>query len=301
MQDLERVQGRLARIGAIQPVLAALRTISLASWRTALRERDNIRLYASELERATHHLPVEARRRAAYRPPSGKTDSEEDRDTHRAVLAIGSERGLCGRFNAACVERAEQLLSNWEDSQEAEVLALGSRLARMLDRRGHDIAWQSKLSLTSLPPYSVAQGLAADWLSRYERGSLDELHIVYNDYAGLGRYTPTSVRLIPVPDLQAGGEEPRSVDPAPIIETDVTALHRRLVQLLTAASLHEKLINSATAEHSTRYQLMDGASQNAERIIEELTLEVQLARQQAITLDMQELAVGAGLVGTPQD
>jgi F-type H+-transporting ATPase subunit gamma len=66
---------------------------------------------------------------------------------------------------------------------------------------------------------------------------------------------------------------------------------------LTAARFHEVLIVSAAAEHSTRYQLMDGAAQNAERIIDELTLAIHAARQQAITREMQELAAGAGLIG----
>jgi F-type H+-transporting ATPase subunit gamma len=56
------------------------------------------------------------------------------------------------------------------------------------------------------------------------------------------------------------------------------------------------LIDSATAEHSARYQIMENATQNAQRLIEELTLAVQNARKQAITQEMQELAAGAGLI-----
>ena len=89
--------------------------------------------------------------------------------------------------------------------------------------------------------------------------------------------------------------------PPPIIETDPLGLYARLIEQWTSASLHGLLLESAAAEHSARFQLLEGATQNAERLIAELTLVVQTARQQAITREMQELATGAGLVGTRPD
>ncbi|MDY7039779.1 MAG: F0F1 ATP synthase subunit gamma, partial [Chloroflexota bacterium] len=67
------------------------------------------------------------------------------------------------------------------------------------------------------------------------------------------------------------------------------------------ARLYTLLLESAAAEHSARFQLLEGATQNAKQIIAELTLAIQAARQQAITREMQELAAGAGLVGTAPD
>ncbi len=61
--------------------------------------------------------------------------------------------------------------------------------------------------------------------------------------------------------------------------------------------LYGLLLDSAAAEHSTRYQLMESATQNAERLISELTRVVQTGRQKEITQEMQELAAGAGLIG----
>jgi F-type H+-transporting ATPase subunit gamma len=66
----------------------------------------------------------------------------------------------------------------------------------------------------------------------------------------------------------------------------------------TATHLYELLLESATAEHSARYELMGAATQNTDRLIAELTLVIQTARQQAITQEMQELAAGAGMIGT---
>ena len=89
--------------------------------------------------------------------------------------------------------------------------------------------------------------------------------------------------------------------PAPYIDTDPIKLYARLMRLWTTTEVYRILLDSAAAEHSARYQLMEGATQNANRLIDELTLALQSARQQAITAEMQELAAGAGLVGTGEE
>jgi ATP synthase F1 gamma subunit len=117
----------------------------------------------------------------------------------------------------------------------------------------------------------------------------------FNAYHGTGRYEPTVARLIP-PTLPAPGPDTLPWPP-PIIETDPLSLYTRVVEQWAAVSLYGLLLESAAAVHSARFQLMEAATQNADRLIDELTLTVQTARQQAITQEMQELAVGAGLVG----
>jgi F-type H+-transporting ATPase subunit gamma len=214
------------------------------------------------------------------------------------VLVVGSERGLCGRFNVAAVERAEGLLSDDLPAGSAiSLVALGTRVGRMLRRRGHQLDWVGKLSLATLPDFGHAQGLAQRWLDDYRDRKLDEVHVVYNDYAGLGQYQTRVLLLIPPSDADCEGKDAVAEHLLLIIETELESLRRRVAAMQLAARLHETLIRSAVAEHSTRYQLMDGASQNADRIISELRIAVQSARQQSITREMQELAAGAGLVG----
>jgi len=208
------------------------------------------------------------------------------------VLVIGSERGLCGRFNTAIVERTEQYLAEQETAgAQVELVVMGTRAARILRRRE---AAPATLPITGLPPYRLAFDLTRRWLARYEEDELDAVDLVYNAYRGTGHYEPTAIRLIP-PTLPA--PEAAALPWPPIIETDPVSLYARVVEQWTAVRLYELLLESAAAEHSARFQLMEAATQNAERLIDELTMAVQTARQQAITQEMQELAAGAGLIG----
>jgi F-type H+-transporting ATPase subunit gamma len=146
-----------------------------------------------------------------------------------------------------------------------------------------------------------------------EIGGVD---IIYNQYRGTGTYEPTVMQLIP-PQLPTG-ETPLAQGPAepdariqetrssarqgeawppPIVDTDPLSLYATVIEQSTAVQLYGVLLESSAAEHSTRFQLMESATQNADQLTEELTLVIQTARHHEITQEMQELAVGAGLLG----
>ncbi len=292
MEELERAEARLDHIRTVEPILSALRTISLGSWRATLKQRTSVQRYG---ERLTAILPLLAPHLPAGRRVRGETGPTSDRVV---ALVVGSERGLCGRFNVAVFERAERYLAEQETvGAQVELVALGTRVRRIFQRRKKLLAWSGTLSIATLPPFHLAFDLTCRWLARYEERELDAVDLIYNAYHGTGHYEPTVVRLIPPqlpPERQNTLGEPW---PPPIIETDPLSLYARVVEQWAAVSLYRVLLDSAAAEHATRYQLMESATQNAIRLIEELTLAVQAARRHAITQEMQELAAGAGLIG----
>jgi len=151
--------------------------------------------------------------------------------------------------------------------------------------------------VTTLPPFRTAFDLTRRWLERYEAHDLDAVDIVYNGYHSLGRYDPTVVRVIPPQLSQNETGSQGECWPPLIVETDPLSLYVRIVEQQVALNLYGALLDSAAAEHSTRYQLMEAATQSTERLIAELTLVIQTARQAEITQEMQELAAGAGLIG----
>lgn len=291
MEDLERTETRLDTIRTVEPILSALRTISLGSWQAALKRKDSVRRYEERLTAMLSALLPHVR------PPSFPPIGGDERGEARVVaLVIGSERGLCGRFNAAVVERAERYLAEQTAAgAQVELMALGTRVRRILRRHQQPLAWSGALSVTALPPYRLAFDLTRRWLTRYEEREVDAVDLVYNAYRGSARYEPTAARLIP-PTLPTP-EADALPWPPPIIETGPLSLYARVVEQWATVSLYGLLLDSAAAEHSARFQLLEASTQNIERLIDELTLAVQTARRQEITQEMQELAAGAGLIG----
>ncbi len=288
MEDIEQIQARLNNIRAVEPILEALRTIAIGNWQLALRQQDRLREYRRHLlEVLPALLPYLT---SPPRMPLTGTAA----GGRIAVLVIGSERGLCGSFNAALVTRtAEYLRARQQAHEQVELWALGARLVRLIRRRKWKLAWSGALSITALPSFSIAWELSRRWLTDYEARRLDAVDLIYNAYHKAGVYTPVVVRLCP-PTLPA--EVQAQSWPPPIVETPPLSLYARVIEQWTILQLYQVLLESAASEHSARFQLMEAATQNAERLIAELNQLVQSARKHAITQEVQQLAVGAGLV-----
>jgi F-type H+-transporting ATPase subunit gamma len=327
MQEVERARERLDNIRSVKPILDGLRTISLGSWQAALKRRSGVRNYAEQLKGMLPWLVPHLETRpglvarlweslATIRGGRRHDDVEEDSHPGRLkALVVGSERGLCGQFNLAVVEEtAGYLRRESAQGSTVELLVLGSRAQRILERRGYALSEAGALSMTALPPLSLAFDLARQWLGAYEERDIDGADIIYNQYHGTGAYEPTVMRLIP-PQIATdralaeesaaeskGREGEKALDrgrswPPPIIDTDPLSLYATVIEQSVAVELYRVLLTSAAAEHATRFQLMESATQNADRLIEELTLIIRTARRQEITQEMQELAAGAGLLG----
>ena len=311
-QDLERIQSRLDNIRSVVPILAALRTISLGSWQMALNRQRTMQPYTARLlgllllllPHLGPHLNL--RKPGVYRESisrwvlSLRKPRDAENVSERVIaLVIGSERGLCGRYNATVMERVE----HYREEQEArgvqiEWMALGARVIRAFQRQEQALAWSQGLPVTQLPAFDVASGLVGGWLARYEAYDIDAVDVLYNAYAGAGRYAPAVVRLLPPAWPEAASGSQTGVETAPaIIETDPLRMYARVIEQWSAISFYHILLGAAASEHSARFHLMESATQNADRLVEELTLELQSARRQAITREMQELAAGSGLVG----
>lgn len=316
-QDLEHIQSRLENVRAVGPILAALRTISLGSWQMALNRLRSLRGYsdrlltflpvllphiqsASGVPLGSRALDALRRRLPFLRKAPALIGSTQERVI---VLVIGSERGLCGRYNAALVTRAEQYFAEMERrGVTLDVAALGTRFIRIFRRQKRALRWSQGLSVTRLPAFDLALQLTRDWLQQYESAEIDAVDVIYNAYAGPGRYSPTVFRLLP-PDLPSAIPLVSEGEPSGtpyIIETDPLRLYVRIVEQWTAINFYTLLLTAAASEHSARFQLMESATQNVDRLVEELTQELQTARRQAITVEMQELASSAGLLEKPR-
>jgi F-type H+-transporting ATPase subunit gamma len=287
-EGIEGIRARLNNIRSVEPILGAMRTISLGSWQASLKRKERVLAYSERLlmllPAVVPLLPARRRRAKGARPHAPS-----------AVAVIGSERGLCGAFNSTLVRYAEVEFGRFQDlGVEVELQTLGSRVTRMLERLDYDTAWSRSLPMTSLPTSALAHELTQSWLDRYERYELDAVYLVYNAYRNSTSYEPMTLRLIPPPlpspDAHAPDRGLRYVD------TDPVQLYTRAIVLWVTTEVYRVLLDAAAAEHSARYRLMEGATQNASRLVNELTMALQSARQHAITSEMQELAAGAGLL-----
>jgi len=289
MNDPTRAESRLDNIRAVEPILSALRTVSQGSMQSARKRGAAVERYGRELLALTAWLPQDVK------PSQAAAHSAEPRTL---VVALGSDRGLCGRFNIDVADRLKaERIALEETGVSSEVWSLGMRLNARLSRMGIEPAASTRFARRALPAFSTADDLAQRILRKRHSGEMREVVLLLNRERRAGHYHTVREQLLPAEETlgvsDMADEEPW---PPPIIETDPAGLLDRILAQATAIRLFGAMLASSAAEHAARYHLLEDASQNTERLTEELELAVQLARQQAITTEMQELAAGSGLM-----
>jgi F-type H+-transporting ATPase subunit gamma len=280
-QSPEELKNRLENINAIQPLLEALRTISLSNWRFSLKKLALAKLYLKSFFEIYNELATNHNVNQQKKPETG--------NQNRIVLAVGSNRGLCGNFNRDIAENLKQLV--FGNSESYQVVVVGERLGKIIERKN--------IPFNRYLPFPNAAELTPDYARVIANqiglsGNNPNIALLFNAYRGAGKYQTIQSPIFPNEFLKISSRG-KSLDEF-IFDTPVEEIISLLQEDLNYLSIYYAFLLSAAAEHSNRFQLMENASKNADHLSDELFLEVQALRRQKITEEMQELAVGAGLL-----
>jgi len=215
-----------------------------------------------------------------------------------AIVAIASNSSLCGGFNANVVRKALETIRGCEG--EVEVYPLGRKMTDALRRAGYT-ADQEYNDLVAHPSYEQSSALARRLAERFERGELARIVLVYTSFVSASRQEPVAETYLPfdgtngvIPGLTRNLQAPSSssVDDY-ILEPDAAALAAQLFPQVTLLKFHAAILDSAAAEQAARTLAMQTASDNAEDLLGELTLEYNKGRQQKITAEILDLLGGS--------
>jgi len=292
-QTFERAQSRLDNIKSIDPLLSALRTLSMGAWQMALNKLAKIQSYEKNYSRILKEILPHISDKQ-FRP-SGKKKGPPIASA--IILIIGSERGLCGKFNQILALNALAWIKE-QKFPSYQVWAMGNRLIRELERMKVDISWSNPLPASDVPTYQDAYSHTQNWLSQFESYDFNQLFLIHNQIKAGSNYQFGTLKLLPyeLNTLETEPEQNANLWPPSIIETEPDEIYHQIIEQRIALSFYQVLLKSAAAEHSSRYSLMQDAKDNAEDIVEELNRIINTERKRKITQEMQELASGAGLL-----
>ena len=294
VQDLEAIEGRLDNVRSIEPILSALRTISAGGWHSALNRMKKARLYAEHLRQATELL-LSASPDVATIP----WDRPSSSNRRIGVLVIGGNHGLCGDFNDLVISAGQSFIDDSrEGDQEVSLFALGQRIQRHFERRREKPAWSEPLSSLTGPSFRQVRDLVREALQTYESGQWDAFHVVHNAYRGASVYSPQVERVIPPERFPSSSSH--ELWPPTIVEGDPDRLYSLLRRQWITLRVYQVALQSSAAEQSARFRLLEGASQNVNRLIDELTQVYHTARQREITMEMLDLLGASGMLSSEE-
>jgi len=206
------------------------------------------------------------------------------------VLVLGN-RGLCGTYNHALLRYQEELAR--KDGRDCFLVVCGRWGRDLLPSLGIRVE-RSFDTLGDTPSAQESQELAAYLRELYCSGKADEIRLVYQQYRSILQQSPHDRQLLPVKRL----EEKGAADGRYLFEPDRDSLLDRLADMYIDNTVHSVLLEARTGEHSARMTAMTAAADNTEELIAKLTLELNHARQSAITTEISEIVGGAAALNS---
>ncbi|MDE2126154.1 MAG: ATP synthase F1 subunit gamma [Armatimonadetes bacterium] len=206
-------------------------------------------------------------------------------------LIITSDRGLAGSYNSALLRRATELLNGYDRSQ-LKLYLMGRKGIQFLTPRGYAIEHTFPINATA-PTYSEARDVMRVIEADFKNGTIDRLVLVYTRFVTAMTQRPTDLLLLPVqPDALEGAAGTAAAEDY-IYEPTAEQLLQSLIPRYVEGQIFQALLEAVASEHGARMTAMSSATDNAGKMITNLTLGLNRARQAGITREISEIVGGA--------
>jgi F-type H+-transporting ATPase subunit gamma len=280
--------------------------VAAARLRRAEQRIQAMRPYAEAIRKVAREVS-EASKGAAARVPL-----LEDRESaaNVGILLVTGDRGLAGAFNTQIIREGLRLKREYRSESERVIFfVVGRRGNSTLQFRGEEISG-SYVGFTERPAFADARRVSRDLTAAYTDGELDRVDLVYNRYVSpLTQYVRRHT-LLPLREAEVFGEPEQEAGPAEdedlreadrraawMYEPEAEKLLPMLFEEYVDLSVYRALLESAASELGARMTAMRNASENAQEMIADLTLEMNRVRQAEITQEILEVVAGAEALG----
>lgn len=286
MANLKEIRQRIASVQTTRQVTSAMKLVSAAKLRKAQDAVIKLRPFANKLAEILANLSETLNESGECAFTKGHGDG-----TRLLVVAINSNRGLCGAFNANVNKAINQVIAEQraQGLTNADVIAIG--------KNAFEFAKRSKLEVTefnelySTLDFAHALPIIDQIMGDFAAGKYDKVVLVYNFFKNASTQVVTIEQLLPiVPAAEAGSKNTATNY---IFEPSEESLVEKILPMSLRMQFYKAVLNSYAAEHAARMTAMHKATDNATELLRTLNLQYNKARQAAITNEITEIVGGA--------
>jgi len=280
MANIRRIQRRIRSIKSTAKITKAMEMIATSKMRRAQERVLAGRPYAEKMRQVLADLAAQSQEGQSGHPLLEKRPVEKV-----AVLHITADRGLCGGLNANVNRGAASFLL--EQSAPALLVTVG--------RKGRDFMLRTRRSiraeftgLSDRPALLDALPISRILIDDYSNRVVDEIYLSYTRFVSTAVQKPVVERLLPI-ELGASGKR-RSVEY--IYEPSSEAVLAELLPRFVEMQVYHAVLEAIASEQSARMVAMRNATDNANELVEDLTLTYNKARQEIITKELLDITAG---------
>lgn len=287
MPNLKEVRNRITSVSSTQQITSAMKMVSAAKLRRAQDAVTRLRPYSAKLREILENLS------ASLDASEGGQFSVKREPNKILLVAITSNRGLCGGFNANIIKLANRLMQEEYAEQhkkgQVKMITIGKKGSDYFKKNpgmvvsSHNEVFDNLVFETVAP---VAQSI----MDAFANGSYDKVVLLYNQFKNAAVQVPTNEGFLPV-EPPSSGKSSSQTDY--IFEPEKNAIIQDLIPKSLKIQLYKALLDSLAAEHGARMTAMHKATDNAKELLKDLKLSYNKARQAAITNEILEIVSGA--------
>ncbi len=281
MANLKEIRSRIASVSSTMQITSAMKMVSAAKLKKAQDAITAMRPYADKLTELLQNL-------------SASLDSDaggqyaEDREVKKVlIVAITSNRGLCGAFNSNIIKHSISLAQNEYKGASIEMMAVGKKGNDLLSKSFTMAGDHSQLfdDLT----FENSAVIATDMMKAFTAGTYDKIVLVYNRFKNAATQIVTTEQFLPI--VSAEGDAQAGADY--LFEPTQEDIVTQLIPKSLKTQFFKAVRDSFASEHGARMTAMHKATDNASELKDQLTLTYNKARQAAITNEILEIVGGA--------
>ena len=288
MSSLKEIKGRIASVKSTKKITSAMKMVASAKLRKAQYQIEQFLPYERRLTNILNDFL------SGYAEDSFTSVFSEIRETQRvAIVVLSSNSSLCGAFNSNIIRNLQELIQKYRNLKyEISVYPIGKKVEEAVKKLTVPVEIKgSYISLMDKPNFEGARVISDQLIDDFLAKKVDKVDLLYNHFKSTAVQIPTDEIFLPI-DLskQTGG---KSIPTDYIIEPDRKTLLETLIPRSLRSKIYAILLDSAAAEQAARTVAMQIATDNADEILGELTIQYNKQRQQSITSELLDIIGGS--------
>ena len=281
MANLKEIRNRISSVSSTMQITSAMKMVSAAKLKKAQDAITAMRPYSNKLTELLQSLS------STLDADSGSKYSVQREVKNVLVVAITSNRGLCGAFNSNIIKQTNTLINDVYSNKNVLVLAIGKKANDAFAKQDRVIGNKSEV-FDDLTFENVAE-IAEMLMKKFVTGEFDKIELVYNSFKNAATQIIMSEQFLPIVPVE--GDSNANLDY--IFEPSKEEIVETLIPKSLKTQLFKGIRDSFASEHGARMTAMHKATDNATELRDQLKLTYNKARQAAITNEILEIVGGA--------
>lgn len=289
MASSKEIRNQIKSVKNTQKITKAMEMVSVSKMRKAQDRMKHARPYADKIRNISAHLSTA--NPEYVHPFMVKRDTVKN----AGIILVTSDKGLCGGLNTNIFRAVTLKMKELADKGIGiQATTIGSKGLGFMSRINVPVVSQL-VHIGDIPHISKLIPVVKVQLDAFLNGDIDAIYLAYSRFVNTMTQTPVIEQLLPLHSDRLGTPDPEySWDY--LYEPDAQSVLDELIRRYLEAIIYHALAENIASEHSARVVAMKAASDNAKKVINELQLSYNKARQAAITQELSEIVGGAAAV-----